>query len=78
MSGSSKIHTIAVSVSARMTPGVVAMPHGRWCRVDEETGIDHGGSANYITGTVQDGIGMNGYNTLCVQVEKWAAARPRI
>lgn len=69
---------IAVSVSARMTPGVVAMPHGRWCRVDEETGIDHGGSANYITGAVQDGIGMNGYNTLCVQVEKWAAARPRI
>lgn len=62
---------IDVCVSARMTPGVVAMPHGRWVSVDEQTGIDHGGSANYITGEIAQGLGINGYNTLCVEVERW-------
>ena len=37
-------------VTARMTPGVVGLPHGAWLRVEEESGIDRGGAANYITG----------------------------
>ena len=58
-------------VTARMMPGVVALPHGAWVRVDEETGIDQAGSENYITGNVATGLGVDGYNSLNVQVEKW-------
>ena len=61
-------------VTSRMTPGVVALPHGPWVRVDEKTGIDRAGNENYITGNVATGMGINGYNTLCVQVEKWEKA----
>ena len=58
-------------VSARMMPGVVGLPHGKWNRVDEATGIDHGGSENYVTGEVATGFGIDGYNALNVQVTKW-------
>ena len=57
-----------------MTPGVIALPHGPWVNVDEQTGIDRAGNENYITGNVATGMGINGYNTLCVQVEKWEKA----
>ena len=59
------------SVTARMMPGVVGLPHGAWARVDENDAVDHGGSENYITGNVATGMGVDGYNTLNVQVEKW-------
>ena len=58
-------------VTARMMPGVVGLPHGAWVRVDENDAVDHGGSENYITGNVATGMGVDGYNTLNVQVEKW-------
>lgn len=58
-------------VSARVMPGVVGLPHGKWNRVDEATGIDHGGSENYVTGEVATGFGINGYNSLNVQITKW-------
>ena len=58
-------------VSVRMMPGVVGLPHGKWNRVDEKTGIDHGGSENYVTGEVATGMGINGYNSLNVQVSKY-------
>lgn len=58
-------------VTPRLMPGVIGLPHGVWNRVDEKTGIDHGGSENYITGNVATGMGINGYNTLNVQVTKW-------
>lgn len=61
-------------VTARMTPGVVGLPHGAWVRVDEATGIDQSGSENYITGNVATGMGVDGYNSLTVQVEKWDGA----
>ncbi len=54
-----------------MTPGVVGLPHGAWVNVDESTGIDQSGSENYITGNVSTGMGVDGYNTLTVQVAKW-------
>ena len=60
-----------VCVTPRMMPGVVAMPHGVWNRVDKSTGIDHAGSENYITGSLATGMGVNGYNTQNVQVTKW-------
>ena len=58
-------------VTARMTPGVVGLPHGPWVRVDEKTGIDYAGSENYITGEVATGMGINGYNSLNVQVARF-------
>ena len=58
-------------VTARMTPGVVGLPHGPWIRIDESTGIDQSGSENYITGQVATGIGCSGYNTLNVEVTKF-------
>ena len=58
-------------ITARMMPGVVALTHGAWLRVDENSGVDHGGSENYITGCIAEGMGINGYNALCVQVKKW-------
>ncbi len=57
-------------VSVRMMPGVVGLPHGAWVRVDEKTGVDHAGSENYITGGVSTGMGIDGYNSLNVQVAK--------
>ncbi|MBP3657074.1 MAG: dimethyl sulfoxide reductase subunit A, partial [Clostridia bacterium] len=59
------------TVSARMMPGVVGLPHGPWVRVDEKTGIDQAGSENYITGNVATGLGIDGYNALTVQVAKY-------
>ncbi len=58
-------------VTPRMMPGVIGLPHGPWVRVDESTGIDQAGSENYISGEVATGMGINGYNTLNVQVTKW-------
>lgn len=58
-------------VTARMLPGVVGLPHGPWVRVDEKTGIDQAGSENYITGNVATGMGVNGYNSLNVQIAKY-------
>ena len=59
------------TVSSRMMPGVVGLPHGPWVRVDEKTGIDQAGSENYITGNVATGLGIDGYNALTVQVAKY-------
>lgn len=59
------------SVTARMMPGIVGLPHGPWVRVDETTGIDQAGAENYITGSVSRGMGASGYNTLNVEVSKY-------
>jgi len=58
-------------VTARLYPGVVALPHGPWVSVDEKNSIDKSGSENYITGSVATGLGIDGYNSLNVQVSKW-------
>jgi len=44
--------------------------------VDEKTGVDRGSSENYITGEVATGMGINGYNSLNVQVSKWDGEEP--
>ena len=52
-------------------PGVVIQPHGGWQDVDDETGIDFGGSDNTLTSPQSFGSGVSGYNTCLVNVEKW-------
>ncbi|MEG0096430.1 MAG: molybdopterin dinucleotide binding domain-containing protein, partial [Raoultibacter sp.] len=61
----------AVSISERMMPGVVALPHGAWVKIDEETGIDKAGSANTLTEAVSSGCGVVGYNTNICNFEKY-------
>lgn len=60
-----------VTVTERLMPGVVIQPHGGWQDVDDETGIDFGGSDNTLTSPQSFGSGVSGYNTCLVNVEKW-------
>lgn len=54
-----------------LMPGVVGVPHGSWVDVDEETGIDHAGSDNYLTDSVYGGMGVSGYNNQICNIEKY-------
>lgn len=60
------------SVTNRLRPGVVALPHGAWADVDEETGIDRAGADNYLTGQVPNGQGISGFNSVVCKIEKYA------
>jgi len=59
------------TLTERMMPGVLALPHGTWLELDEETGIDKGGSDNMLCGSVSAGIGTSGYNTTLVNFVKY-------
>ncbi len=60
-----------VTVTNKIIPGVVAMPHGtNWVDFDDKTGIDMGGSENFLTPSVYTGQGISGYNSVLVQIEK--------
>ncbi len=59
------------SVTERLMPGVVALPHGPWVDMDEG-GIDHAGAENLFTEPVTSGMGVAGYNTNLVNFEKYA------
>ena len=61
-----------VCATNRFMPGVVGVPHGAWVDVDESTGIDHAGSDNYLTGQIQSGQGISGWNTQICKVEKYS------
>lgn len=61
------------SVSERLMPGVVALPHGPWLDMDEN-GIDHAGAENLFTEAVTSGFGVAGYNTNLVNFEKYDGA----
>ena len=56
-----------------LMPGVVSIPHGSWVRVDEETGIDHGGADNYLLGNEISGSGVTPYNNINCKIEKYTA-----
>jgi anaerobic dimethyl sulfoxide reductase subunit A len=60
-----------VSVTPRMMPGVVTLPHGAWAEIDEATGIDKAGADNILCGAVSTGQGVSGWNSCIVQVEKY-------
>ncbi len=64
------------SITHRLMPGVVGLPHGAWVNVDEKTGIDRAGSDNYLTGQVQSGQGTSGWNTCICNLEKYNEALP--
>jgi len=63
-----------VSLTERILPGVVTLPHGAWVEMDEASGIDKAGADNIINGTVPTGQGVSGWNTCNVQVEKYTGS----
>ncbi|MBO5543221.1 MAG: molybdopterin-dependent oxidoreductase [Oscillospiraceae bacterium] len=54
-----------------LMPGVVSIPHGAWAVIDEETGIDAGGSDNYLLGNEITGSGITPYNNINCNIEKY-------
>ena len=59
------------SLTERLMPGVLALPHGAWVEIDEETGLDKAGSDNMLLGPKAAGLGTSGYNTCVVNFEKY-------
>lgn len=59
------------ALTNRVMPGVIALPHGAWVNLDEETGIDKAGSDNVLTGQIQSGQGVSGWNTGICKIEKY-------
>ena len=59
------------SVSERIMPGCIAVPHGAWMDIDEESGIDRSGSDNILCAPTTTGCGVSGYNTNLVNYEKY-------
>ncbi|NPD30920.1 molybdopterin-dependent oxidoreductase [Eggerthellaceae bacterium zg-1084] len=59
------------TLTAALMPGVVALPHGAWVDVDEETGIDRAGADNYLTGQVPNGQGVSGFNSMICRIDKY-------
>lgn len=63
-----------VSLTDRILPGVVTLPHGAWVEMDEASGTDKAGADNFINGSVPTGQGVSGWNTCNVQVEKYTGS----
>lgn len=60
------------ALTERLMPGVLALPHGAWADIDEETGIDKAGADNVLCGGICAGVGVSGYNTTLVNFEKYS------
>lgn len=58
-------------VTDRILPGVAAMGEGGWVDFDEELGVDRGGAGNMLTRPEVCGAGIQPYNSVNVQIEKW-------
>ena len=55
----------------RFMSGVIGLPHGAWVDIDPETGIDRAGSDTILTGQIQSGQGVSGWNTCICNIEKY-------
>jgi len=59
------------AVTNRIIPGVIAIPHGCWKDIDEETGIDMGGNDNTLGDAPISGAGVAAFNTMLARAEKF-------
>lgn len=62
------------SVTDTVMPGVIGLPHGSWVDIDEETGIDHGGAENVLSGGISSDSYVAGYNNYNVNFQKYDGA----
>ncbi len=58
------------SLTQRLIPGVIALPHGAWSMIDEN-GVDTGGGDNYLLTQRCSLSGVSGYNTLLADFDKY-------
>jgi anaerobic dimethyl sulfoxide reductase subunit A len=63
-----------INVNDQIMPGVVTVPHGMDLNYNDAEQIDYGGSSQVILGAHPCGQGVQPYNSLNVQVEKWNGA----
>lgn len=59
------------SLTHRLIPKTMALPHGAWSMIDEN-GVDTGGGDNYLLSQVSSVTGVSGYNTNLVNFEKYS------
>lgn len=59
------------SLTERLMPGCVALPHGTWLDLAEDDSIDMSGSDNWMIAPETSGCGVSGYNSNLVNYEKW-------
>lgn len=59
------------SLTERLMPGCIALPHGTWSDLTEDETMDYSGSDNWMLAPDTSGAGISGYNTNLVDFEKW-------
>ncbi|HIY83806.1 molybdopterin-dependent oxidoreductase [Rubneribacter sp.] len=59
------------SLTERLMPGCVALPHGTWSDLTADETLDSSGSDNWMLAPDTSGAGISGYNTNLVNYEKW-------
>lgn len=59
------------TVTETIMPGVVSLGEGNWVDLDDETGIDRGGSVNTLEGDEFVGDGFSPFNSLLVKISKY-------
>ncbi|MCL1847820.1 MAG: molybdopterin-dependent oxidoreductase [Coriobacteriia bacterium] len=63
-------------VTERVMPGVIGLPHGAQCLLDESNGFNIAGSDNWLSYSVSTGLGTAGYNSQRCDIEKWSTPLP--
>jgi anaerobic dimethyl sulfoxide reductase subunit A len=63
-------------VTERIMPGVLGLPHGAQCLVDESTGFNIAGSDNWLSYPSATGLSAAGYNSQRCDFEKWSEPLP--
>lgn len=60
-----------VSLTGRVMPGVIMLPHGAWVDKDDTDVTDTAGADNILCGAIPTGQGTSGWNTCIARVEKY-------
>jgi anaerobic dimethyl sulfoxide reductase subunit A len=58
-------------LTERVMPGVLMMDQVMLANVDPKTNIDDAGCFNVLTGSLNSGVGIQAYNSVNLQLEKW-------
>ncbi len=59
------------SLTNRVMPGVIMLPHGAWVEKGPEDGVDEAGADNILCGAIPTGQGTSGWNTCIGSVAKY-------